>query len=579
MQHGGVDTGDPQHVAGTHLTDYTLTPAPNSPPQTEQTAPRPVQPPVLRALAFALLFATMLAITLIRVRMAPTALERDEGEYAYAAQLALQGTPPFVDVFNMKMPGIYWAYAVLIAVFGPTQTGIHLGFLAVNLLTILLAYRLVSLTLDPLSAALAASTYAWLSIGQGVFGAFAHATHFVILFTLTGFLMLAPRGKTIGFVRPLLAGLALGTAFTMKQHAAPFILLGGACLLALLASDTTLSNAARLRRLATFSAAVFTPFLIICLVVWRAGVFSTFWFWTFTYAQSYVSQIPIASAPRNLLRGLYIVSYSTWSIWLLAIAGLAALRRRTLLSALVAGILLAGLVAITPGFIFREHYFVLLLPAIAMLATLGAREIASLAPRRLGARNRALLTALLVVLAWGQAIYAQRAYLFTMPPFAISRVLGGTQPFPESVEIADYIAQHSTPGDRIAILGSEPQIYFYANRRAASPYVYMYPLMENQPNAALMQQDMIRGIESARPKFIVVVNHPSSWGMQQSSQQFVQRWYPAYLAAHYRPVGMFDLGLMVSEFYWEEEMTGHAHHAEYTVDVYQRLDSDAPQPH
>ena len=31
---------------------------------------------------------------------------------------------------------------------------------------------------------------------------------------------------------------------------------------------------------------------------------------------------------------------------------------------------------------------------------------------------------------------------------------------------------------------SEPQIYFYAGLRAAPGYIYMYPLMENQPYAA-----------------------------------------------------------------------------------------------
>jgi len=39
-----------------------------------------------------------------------------------------------------------------------------------------------------------------------------------------------------------------------------------------------------------------------------------------------------------------------------------------------------------------------------------------------------------------------------------------------------------------------------------------------------------------------------------------------------------DLGLMVSEFYCEEEMTGHAYHAEYAVDVFQARNLDAPQP-
>ncbi len=37
----------------------------------------------------------LLATALIRIRLLPTPLERDEGEYAYAGQLMLQGIPPY----------------------------------------------------------------------------------------------------------------------------------------------------------------------------------------------------------------------------------------------------------------------------------------------------------------------------------------------------------------------------------------------------------------------------------------------------------------------------------------------------
>ena len=37
-------------------------------------------------------------------------------------------------------------------------------------------------------------------------------------------------------------------------------------------------------------------------------------------------------------------------------------------------------------------------------------------------------------------------------------------PFSESLVIADYLSRHSTPDQQIAVLGSEPQLYFYAKR-------------------------------------------------------------------------------------------------------------------
>jgi hypothetical protein len=43
----------------------------------------------------------------IRLRLRDVPLERDEGEYAYAGQLILQGIAPYQLAYNMKFPGTY----------------------------------------------------------------------------------------------------------------------------------------------------------------------------------------------------------------------------------------------------------------------------------------------------------------------------------------------------------------------------------------------------------------------------------------------------------------------------------------
>src|SRR3954467_4436425 len=78
----------------------------------------------------------------IRIRLLDMPLERDEGEYAYAGQLMLQGIPPYKLAYNMKLPGTYAAYAMIMAGFGETTRGIHLGLIFVNSITTLLVYFL-----------------------------------------------------------------------------------------------------------------------------------------------------------------------------------------------------------------------------------------------------------------------------------------------------------------------------------------------------------------------------------------------------------------------------------------------------
>jgi len=44
-----------------------------------------------------LLAVALLTVGFIRLRLLDLPLERDEGEYAYAGQLILQGTPPYQE--------------------------------------------------------------------------------------------------------------------------------------------------------------------------------------------------------------------------------------------------------------------------------------------------------------------------------------------------------------------------------------------------------------------------------------------------------------------------------------------------
>ena len=106
-------------------------------------------------------------------------------------------------------------------------------------------------------------------------------------------------------------------------------------------------------------------------------------------------------------------------------------------------------------------------------------------------------------------------------------------PFPESIKIAEYLRDHTGPNDTIAVLGSEPQIYFYSSRHSATGYIYTYSLMEPQSYALSMQQEMIREIELAGPKYLVSVQIPSSWLGRPDSEALIFAWANEYLKEHY----------------------------------------------
>ena len=151
-------------------------------------------------------------VVAIRIRLLGIPLERDEGEYAYAGQLMLQGIPPYKLAYNMKFPGTYAAYALIMSMFGQTISGIHVGFLLVNAATIALVFLLGRRLINEMAGLVAAASYAVLSLSPTVLGFAAHATHFVMLPVLGGVLLLLDQPARAPFGRLFASGVLFGLA-------------------------------------------------------------------------------------------------------------------------------------------------------------------------------------------------------------------------------------------------------------------------------------------------------------------------------------------------------------------------------
>ena len=147
----------------------------------------------------------------------------------------------------------------------------------------------------------------------------------------------------------------------------------------------------------------------------------------------------------------------------------------------------------------------------------------------------------------------------------------GANPFPESLQIAAYIKMHTGKDDRIAVLGSEPQIFFYANRLSATGYIYIYGLMENQKYALQMQQEMIKEIEAAKPKFLVLVRVGASWMMQPNSYKVILDWGEAYVGENCERVGVVDiLDKDYTLYLWGRDALHYSPRSKSFIFIYQR---------
>ncbi|MFA5291857.1 MAG: glycosyltransferase family 39 protein [Phycisphaerae bacterium] len=470
---------------------------------------------ILFNICLTMLFILLVSVTvIIRIRTLNVPLERDEGEYAYAGQLMLEGVPPYSLAYNMKMPGIYAAYAVILAVFGQTVSGIHLAVLFINMATVLFLFFMTKKLFGPIAGVGAAVFFAITSISNTI-QATANAENFVVFFAMAGIILLMNFAETKKYLYLITGGLLLGIAFMMKQHGAGFILFGLFFLIWKQVRQKPITWKKPVLVIAIYGISVLVPFLITCLILWRCGVFEKFWFWTFNYARHYVSVVPFATGLGYLNETLGIIVPSAWFVWLSALLGLLRILRDKKIheqSVFAAGFLILSFVSVCPSFYFRPHYFVLFLPVLSILAGAGVAEIKNLVGRNIkSAAKTSFISILIILVIWLQSFYSQRNYLLESDPIILSRYTFGRFPFSEAREIGNFIKNHSGKEDKIAVLGSEPEIYFYSQRRSATSYIYTYPLMEPQPYAVDMQREMISQIEANKPRFVVVVRCFDSW--------------------------------------------------------------------
>jgi len=522
-----------------------------------------------------ILLALILAVVLyVRIRLINVPLERDEGEYAYMGQLLLNGIPSFSHAYTMKLPGVSVMYALFMFLFGQTIAGIHTGLLIVNGICSYLVFLLSNRLLDRNAAWVSCATYAVLSLSNSVNGVFAHATHFVVLFALTGYLLLllAIEKRRISLI--LISGICFGLAVTMKQHAALMLIFAGLYLLWSAWRSRTVNGRFALREVAVFLFGTIIPYAVIVLWMLAAGTFTNFWFWTVQYAREYTAISSLRLGWYNFSGTFGNIAKLQLPLWLLAGTGclLLAVRKRERADRfLVFGFIIFSFFAICPGLYFRGHYFVMFLPAVAIMAGAGISSTGLILSASISARLTSLITAFLFMAAITYSFYREKENFFTFTPQEVSRATYGSCPFPEAIQIAEYIKKHTARDDRIAVLGSEPEIFFYADRLSATGHIYMYGLTEKQPFAERMQRQMISEIEASRPKYLVYVNERSSWMVHKSSVQSVFSWADSYVEKYYQQVGVAEIySSKASRYLWDKQVAGYSPVSQQYLIVFKR---------
>lgn len=500
-------------------------------------------------LIYFLLAIVLLFVLFARIHLLSFPLERDEGEYAYMGRLILQGHPPYTLAYNMKLPGTYYMYAIIMSILGESTVGIHLGLALMTMVSMVLLFLISKDFVSKISAVIATASFGIIGTSWNLLGQAAHATHFVIFYALFGVFVLlriykTEKNKTVKY---FLAGLFFSLAFICKQSGLFFVVFGAAIIIIKEFKQRPISSL--IKNLTIFSVGFFTPIFIMLAYIYCFGDFNKFWFWTVEYLSKYGNQVPLSEAMTLFKNSIQMITagYSTMgyiSLWILSLIGIPFIfftKTSMQNKIIIFAFFIFSFLTVVPGFHFREHYFVTLLPAMSLTIAVFFEFVNNLLSSKFNIPNLAAVGFLVFLILVGTGIKANTAYLFTQEPEVSCKLIYGSNPFVESIQVAEFLKQNTNKDDKIAVLGSEPEICFYADRYSASGYIYTYNLVELHSYALSMQKQMIKEIEASKPKYFVSVNISKSWLAPPNSETYIFKWANEFVKDKYTLVGLYDV--------------------------------------
>jgi 4-amino-4-deoxy-L-arabinose transferase-like glycosyltransferase len=425
-------------------------------------------------------------------------IDTDEGLYLVQAREWLRGNWPLVAVWDMHPVGAPALYALALAAFGDGVAAIRwLGVVCV---------AAAGTGLHALVRAAGGATLLGLAAGLG------YIAHSVLLYGLSSNteVLFAPfviwamvigtrsavaaldQGIAPTWSRLLVMGLLIGLGFAIKPVVTPEGCLAFALLTLPALWRGRLPPGRFLAMAAAYAALALLPSALLGLAYALRG---QFWAWIdgsllapWRYSLARVGlQVALARSQTALLILAGPVLLALVALWR-RLSDRGPEGRLTRLGLI--WFLMASCAIIGPGF-FYQHYFLLWLPPLAVLAAIGLGELAQLARPE---RQRAVFLGLLVLLCLGA--WRQEAAL------RLERGLWVADPVRE---VARAIRERLQPGEAIFVANYHPVLYALTDAALPTRFVFPEHLTGNFTQVAGIDADAeLRRVLASRPRFVVV---------------------------------------------------------------------------
>ena len=177
---------------------------------------------------------------------------------------------------------------------------------------------------------------------------------------------------------------------------------------------------------------------------------------------------------------------------------------------------------VTPGLRFYGHYWLMLTPIVAVLVGAAFYSLQSLLEGR-GKMLATLIPALIFGAIFLQNIASHSSYYFNPNYENILRDTYGMNPFPEAKVIGDKLKPMAKKGDKILLIGSEPQLYIYTGMDAPNRHMYFTHLVSDatKTRANEWQKEFIEDLSREKPRFVVIFQNQVSLGVKPNANRGV----------------------------------------------------------
>ena len=467
--------------------------------------------------------------------------ERDEGVYATIARGLLEGQVPYRDLFDHKPPLIYGWYALSFLLFGEGVVAPRLTASLVLSATALLLFLQARLVLSRRAGYLAAGIFA-ASAGIALLQPNANTEVFMLLPLTASLLCFTVGVRSAGLRWFLMAG-ALGGLAVMTKPVAAWNLAALAVVAAVWGWRAGVPDRRRLEPALWLVAGGLAAIALVMAPFVATGAMDDFFYANVRFNLLYAEQLSPGERLSRLVRGLPLFVLAAGPLVATAALGIGAVLRRRWWphdQLLLLWAAASALGVASPGR-FYPHYFVHLLPAMALLSAAmfdRARFRLRPTPGRLPAL--ALLgglTAFAVsVPLWSNlAVYlrptAAERHVAKFPAAQAREENAGAS-------LGAYLAERTRLGDTIYNFGRDSQLYFYADRRPAAKYLFDRSFWLDPATL----DETVEALLAARPAYVVDTLRLRSphrqWG---ATVRVAGNYYPpafaALLADHYEFVG------------------------------------------